>query len=211
MEKGKEIGEETKEVKEHNMDTMTDDRTQTRPLAANTATVERTLGRITQVATAGAVFGQPTERGEYTVIPCAKVSLGLGLGSGSGSAPAATAEQGQEGKAQSQGQGEGAGGGGGASGRPIAVIVVSREGVRVRPIVDVTRVVVTSMATASVLALAIAQLGIARRRSQAIRAFALGRLLGRMMPAGRGGGLMALPYPRMKLPSAAQLRRSLKR
>lgn len=42
--------------------------------------------------------------------------------------------------ASETGIGGGGGGGGGASGRPVAVISVSEEGVRVEPVVDVTKI-----------------------------------------------------------------------
>jgi uncharacterized spore protein YtfJ len=186
------------------MDTMMDERAQMRTAAATTATIERILSQISQAARAEAIFGQPVERGDYTVIPCAKVSVGLGLGSGSGSSPMTKGEQG---KAQGQGQGEGAGGGGGANGRPMAVIVVSRTGVRVQPIVDVTRVIVASLVTAGLMALTIAQVGASQRHAAALSAFAFGR----MRPFGRGGAAIRFPFPMIKLPSATQRRRALKR
>ncbi len=40
------------------------------------------------------------------------------------------------------GMGAGGGGGGGASGRPVAVISVSEKGVRVEPVVDVTKIAI---------------------------------------------------------------------
>jgi len=180
------------------MDTMMDERTQTRTPTAST--LEHTLSQFSQVARAEAVFGQPIERGDYTVIPCAKVSVGLGLGGGS--RPMVKGEQRKE-----QGQGEGVGGGGNAKGRPMAVIIVSQGGVRVQPIVDVTRIAVASMIMGTLMALRFAQLRASRRRAQALRAFAFGR----MRPFGRGGAALLFPFPMIKLPSTAQVRRALKR
>jgi uncharacterized spore protein YtfJ len=48
--------------------------------------------------------------------------------------------------------GEGLGGGGGSQGRPVAAIILTPDGVQVRPIVDVTRVAFAGMATAVALA-----------------------------------------------------------
>jgi uncharacterized spore protein YtfJ len=188
------------------MDTMMDERAQARTVATTTGTLERTLNQIIQAARAQAVFGEPVQRGDYTVIPCARVSVGLGLGGGSGAAPRAKGEQGQI-QGQAQGQGEGAGGGGGANSRPMAVIVISQHGVRVQPIVDVTRVVVTSLVAAGMMAAAFTSLGARRRRAAALRAFAFGR----MRPFGRGGAAVVLPFPAIKLPTTTQMRRALTR
>jgi uncharacterized spore protein YtfJ len=190
------------------MDMMVNDRTmqsQTQSAAATTSTLERLLARIGQTANVEAVFGQPIERGEYTVIPCAKVTVGLGLGGGSGSSPAANGDKNLA-QGRAQGQGEGVGGGGSARGRPVAAIVISRAGVHIQPIIDVTRVVIMGSVTATVLTLAFSMLGERRRRGQALRAFAFGR----MKPFGRGGAGLFFPYPTIKLPSLVQVRRALK-
>jgi len=52
----------------------------------------------------------------------------------------ASGEMEGEDSAQDFGMGGGGGGGGGASGRPIAVISVTGEGVEVEPVVDVTKI-----------------------------------------------------------------------
>ena len=193
------------------MDTMMDERAQARTVATTTTgALERALNQITQAARAQAVFGEPVQRGDYTVIPCARVSVGLGLGGGSGAGPRAKGEQGQA-QGQAQGQGEGAGGGGGATSRPMAAIVISPRGVRVQPIVDATRVVVTSLVTAGMMAAAIMSLGASRRQAAALRAFAFGRMVGRMRPFGRGGATTLLPFPALKLRTSARMRRALAR
>jgi len=136
--------------------------TVTRP-ASNSASLaplmERTITRLTEVAGPTAVFGAPVERGETTVIPCCRVSVGLGFGGGAG--PARTGEAQGETQADTQaGQtptatGEGIGGGGGSQGRPVAAIILMPDRVQIRPIVDVTRVAFAGMATAVALALLI--------------------------------------------------------
>ena len=60
---------------------------------------------------------------------------------GMGSGPAGTPEQ----KNQTVGMGGGAGGG--AYSRPIAVIVMTPEGVRVKPILDLNKVVLSALMT----------------------------------------------------------------
>jgi uncharacterized spore protein YtfJ len=124
--------------------------------------MERTITRLTEVAGPTAVFGAPVERGETTVIPCCRVSVGLGFGGGGGAGPARAEEaQGETQTDQTQtsqvptATGEGIGGGGGSQGRPVAAIILTPGRVQIRPIVDVTRVAFAGMATAVALALVI--------------------------------------------------------
>jgi uncharacterized spore protein YtfJ len=123
--------------------------------------MERTITRLTEVAGPNAVFGAPVAKGEMTVIPCCRVSVGLGFGGGGGAGPARTGETQGETQADTQaGQtptatGEGIGGGGGSQGRPVAAIILTPGRVQIRPIVDVTRVAFAGMATAVALALLI--------------------------------------------------------
>jgi uncharacterized spore protein YtfJ len=58
---------------------------------------------------------------------------------GSGAAEEEAAEAAPRGAAEDAGMGGGGGGGGGASGRPIAVISITGEGVQVEPVVDATK------------------------------------------------------------------------
>lgn len=99
-------------------------------------TVEEAISRLVDTAKVGAVFGQPLERGNATVIPCSEVSVGFGFGLGGGPAD----EKGGQ-------MGGGAGAGGGAKGRPIAAIVVTQDDVRVEPIMDLTKVALAGMTT----------------------------------------------------------------
>lgn len=107
--------------------------------AAPQKSVEESLDRLLAVARAGAVFGQPVTQGDTTIIPCSEVAAAIGLGGGSG--------YGVEGQDRAQGGGNGAGGGGGARSRPVAAIVITPQGVRVEPVLDVTRIVLASMVT----------------------------------------------------------------
>ncbi|NUM48901.1 MAG: sporulation protein [Anaerolineales bacterium] len=69
------------------------------------------------------VYGNPVEKDRTVVIPAAEVVTSLGFGMGGSS------------------KGEGGGGGGGYSvSRPVAVVIVTENGVRVEPVVDVTKV-----------------------------------------------------------------------
>jgi uncharacterized spore protein YtfJ len=69
------------------------------------------------------VFGEPVEKGETVIIPAAEIMTSMGFGMG-GSA-----------------KGEDGGGGGGYStSRPVAVVIINGQDVRVEPVVDVTKV-----------------------------------------------------------------------
>lgn len=85
------------------------------------------------VARPEAVFAPPVTVDGRTVIPAAEVLVGMGIGGGGGSSPAS------EGQADGENAGMGAGGGGYAQSRPVAVIIIDGDGVRVEPVVDVTK------------------------------------------------------------------------
>jgi uncharacterized spore protein YtfJ len=105
-------------------------------------TVEKVLIRVVDTAKVDAVFGQPVERGNATVIPCSEVSVGFGFGLGGGPVD----EKGSQ-------SGGGAGAGGNARGRPIAAIVVTQDDVRVEPIMDLTKVALAGMTTGTFMLL----------------------------------------------------------
>jgi uncharacterized spore protein YtfJ len=136
----------------------------------NSQTLEQTMSRLVNIARTDAVFGQPVQRDGVTIIPCSEVALGLGLGGGSTPRQNVSAEQKQE--------GEGIGGGGGVREHPVAVIVMTTDGVRVRPIPNVTRIA-GSLFTAA----ACAFLWLARRNQKA-RASMFGRQLARTRLTG---------------------------
>ncbi len=115
---------------------------------------EQLAGMLTKILVAaqpGAVYSEPVTKGAYTVIMASEVSAGGGFGSGFGSArtPPRPGERSQVSQAaqasdhtaeQAANSGSGMGGGGGSSGRPVAIIIIGADGVRVRPVVDVTKV-----------------------------------------------------------------------
>ena len=100
-------------------------------LALNT--MQTTLEKFLSAANVEAVYGPPVSEGENIIIPAAEVLsiVGFGLGSGGGSQGASESEN--------RGSGGGGGGGGRVLARPVAAIVISPTGVRVEPIVDVTK------------------------------------------------------------------------
>lgn len=113
---------------------------------------EQALSRLVLTASADAVFGEPVVNGDTTVIPCSEVAIGMGMGSGSGPKD----ENGNT-------TGGGSGGGGGARGRPVAAIVITKDGVRVEPIFDLTKIVLASLTTGAFILLWIGRLSLLRR------------------------------------------------
>jgi uncharacterized spore protein YtfJ len=75
--------------------------------------VDRFATRLGARASVSAVYGEPIDRGDLTIIPVARVSLGFGVGAGRGGADAQA--------------GEGGGGGGGATAIPLGYIEI-RDG-----------------------------------------------------------------------------------
>jgi uncharacterized spore protein YtfJ len=110
--------------------------------------------KLFAVAQPGAVFGEPVTVGEQTVITASevKVRMGFGFGTrgGTGVVSAGDEEEGDgEPGAEREGSGYGAGGGGGgvSGGRPVAAIVIGPDGVRIDPIMDVTKVALAFFTT----------------------------------------------------------------
>ncbi len=103
------------------------------------------LEELTATARPQAVFSSPVNAGEFTVITAAEVSLGLGFGFGGGG--------GSDDRAN-EGAGGGGGGGGGGGSRPVAVVEIGPAGVRVEPVMDVTKIVlafITALGSSLVL------------------------------------------------------------
>jgi uncharacterized spore protein YtfJ len=128
------------------------------------------LDKLIATARPNAVFGQPVTVGEYTVITATEVScsLGVGLGGGGGEAkepPAAEIANGPEAADEikprpevkptspASGYGFGGGGGGLSTARPVAAISIGPNGVRVEPVVDVTKIGLAFFTTLGAMAL----------------------------------------------------------
>ncbi len=94
------------------------------------ATMSTGLDRLMNVS-ADRVYAEPVRVGERVVIPAASVEFSGGFGFG--------------GDNQSNG---GGGGGGYQAGRPVAIVEVGPDGVRVKPVIDFTRVGLTVVAAA---------------------------------------------------------------
>ncbi len=109
-----------------------------------TAQIERVQQQLTtgldrlMSVSADRVFREPVRVGETVVIPAATIQFGGGFGFGFGLDQANTKNA----------SGGGGGGGGWNDGRPVAVIEAGPAGVRVRPVVDITRIGLTLVAAA---------------------------------------------------------------
>jgi len=95
------------------------------------------IEKLFSVAQPGAVFSEPVTVEGRTIITTSEVMVGMGVGYGigAGSAQGAEAEM-----TSGEGYGGGGGGGGFSTGRPVAAIIIEPEGVRIEPIVDVTKI-----------------------------------------------------------------------
>ncbi len=80
------------------------------------------LGEIERMLTTKTVVGEPMTVEGNTLIPLVSIGFGFGGGGGTGKGP----------KEKGEGTGGGTGGGGGI--KPVGVIVVNKDGVRIEPI-----------------------------------------------------------------------------
>ena len=117
--------------------------------------IEQVMSQLVASSNVNAVFGAPVEREGTVVIPCAEVALGMGMGTGSGPVDA-----------QGNSTGGGGGGGGGSHGRPIAAIVITNEGVRVEPIMDMTKIALAGLSTGAFILLWLGRLIRADRKGK---------------------------------------------
>lgn len=85
--------------------------------------IKTTLGEIEKVLDSKTVVGEPITIEGTTLIPL--LSVGFGFAAGSGSGKGETKEATQKG---------GGGTGGGAGVKPIAIIVIDKDGTRIEPI-----------------------------------------------------------------------------
>ncbi len=85
--------------------------------------VKTTLGEIEKVLSTRTVVGEPITIQGATLVPLISVGFGFGAGGASG-----------RGEAKQKGEGTGGGTGGGAWVKPIAIVIIDKEGVRIEPI-----------------------------------------------------------------------------
>ncbi len=87
--------------------------------------IRTTLGEIEKVLDSKTVVGEPITIEGTTLIPLLSVGFGFAAGGGSGKGQA---------KEATLGGGGGGGTGGGAGLKPIAIIVIDKDGTRIEPI-----------------------------------------------------------------------------
>lgn len=119
--------------------------------------IQEILGRATDSAQVGRVFGAPVEKDGVVVIPVATLRSGAGGGSGS-----------QDGGGEGSGSGQGSGGGIGLVARPAGVYVIKGGDAYWRPALDLNRVILGGQAIA-VIALLLVRSLLRDRRPRARR------------------------------------------
>jgi uncharacterized spore protein YtfJ len=117
------------------------------------------LEKLFSAAHHSAVYSDPVQQGEYTVITACEVMVGGGFGFGRGIGPAS---EDQAATTTMTAGGGGSGGGGGSNARPVATIIIGPDGVQVKPVVDVTKLAITALTAWA--AMASVQFGIQRAR-----------------------------------------------
>ena len=117
--------------------------------------LQKIMDNFVDTASVGTVYGRAVKSGDVTIIPAAEVMVGMGFGFGEGSfSPPEETAEGEpvetqaDGETPQQGSGMGGGGGGYTFSRPVALVIVSPEGVRVEPVADRTKILMAALTTA---------------------------------------------------------------
>jgi uncharacterized spore protein YtfJ len=116
------------------------------PATAGALPADRAAGLVEKLISAAdvsRVFGEPIRNGDTLLIPAAEILTMAGFGMGSGGGINADSR----GRPR-RGEGGGGGGGGRTLARSVAVIVASSDGVRVKPIFDVTKIALAALTAA---------------------------------------------------------------
>jgi uncharacterized spore protein YtfJ len=120
---------------------MTDETNTNTPEESGLDVFQDTMEEFLAAADVRVVYGEPIEHDDTVIIPTAEVLCGLGFGVGHGSGTSAD----QNPEKPSLGSASGGGGGGRILSRPVAVVVASPEGVRVEPVVDITKIALAGL------------------------------------------------------------------
>jgi uncharacterized spore protein YtfJ len=120
---------------------MTDELATTQPELAGYEAFQDTMEEFLAAGDVRVVYGEPIQHEDTVIIPTAEVLCvaGFGIGGGSGTDAQKNPEK------PSQGSGSGGGGGGRILSRPVAIVVASPEGVRVEPVVDITKIALAGL------------------------------------------------------------------
>jgi uncharacterized spore protein YtfJ len=124
------------------------------------------MDKLLAAAQPGAVFGEPVKAGDYTLITASEVGAGggFGFGFGGGVSPVDISREAPGEKKEDNSGGSGIGGGGGSAGRPVAAIIIGPEGVRVEPVVDVTKIALAVFTTAGAMLLMLGRMNSMSRK-----------------------------------------------
>ena len=99
--------------------------------------VQETLETFLESADVSKVYAEPIEHEGNMIIPAAEILSGVGFGAGYGAGGPLDEDGG--------GSGGGGGGGGRTLARPVAVIISDKNGVRVEPVMDPTKIALTAL------------------------------------------------------------------
>lgn len=94
---------------------------------------DKAVGEIERMLNTKTVVGEPITVENNTLIPLVNVGFGFGVGGGEGTEP-------------KKGSGHGGGTGGGGGVKPVALVIVNEDGVRVEPIKSGTASVLEKVA-----------------------------------------------------------------
>ena len=94
---------------------------------------QETMETFIETADVSKVYGEPITHEDTLILPAAEVLAVAGFGAGYGAG----------GPEDEGGAGGGAGGGGRTFSRPVAVVIADKNGVRVEPVVDPTKIALT--------------------------------------------------------------------
>lgn len=115
--------------------------------------------RLLEVTKPEVVFSKPVKAGEYTVITASEAVVNLGSGYGYGGANLfKNVTEEDEGEYDTKNGGGGGGGGGMASARPVAVISIGPDGVRVTPVLDRTKFGIALVTTVGSMFMALSRM-----------------------------------------------------
>jgi uncharacterized spore protein YtfJ len=120
---------------------MTEEMNNEQPTEAGLELFQDTMEEFLAAADVRVVYGEPIQHDDTNIIPTAEVLCGLGFGVGSGTGTS----DGDDTDKPSSGKASGGGGGGRILSRPVAVVVASPEGVRVEPVVDITKIALAGL------------------------------------------------------------------
>ena len=120
---------------------MTDEMSTTLPGEPGLDAYQDTMEEFLAAADVRVVYGEPILHEDTMIIPTAEVLCALGFGVGSGGASSAEEHP----DSPSMGKGSGGGGGGRILSRPVAVVIASPEGIRVEPVVDITKIALAGL------------------------------------------------------------------